>query len=83
MVTNLMRTAKDDSDSLFDKMSPQVATADQRFNSLSLPTSDLSPEAQLDMNVSEKNYVSATHWTAILKNVGLSREHLKFIADYA
>lgn len=69
MVTNLMRTAKDDSDSLFDKMSPQVATADQRFNSLSLPTSDLSPEAQLDMNVSEKHYVSATHWTAILKNI--------------
>ena len=67
-----MRTTKEDSESRRDKVSPQVATADQGFDNLSPPLPDLSPEAQLDMNVSEKTYVSATHWTAILKNVGVS-----------
>lgn len=84
MVTDLMRTAKEDSESHRDTVSPQVATADQGFNNLSPPPPDLSPEAQLDMNVSEKKYVSATHWTAILKNVGVSRSRkLQYIADYA
>lgn len=73
MVTSLMRTTKESSESLRDKMSPQVATTDQRFDDLLPQTSNLSPDARSNMNGSDGNYVSATHWTAILENVGFSR----------
>ena len=35
------------------------------------------------MNVSERNYVSATHWTAILDNVGVpcSSRVFRYLAD--
>ncbi|KAF6241377.1 hypothetical protein HO173_000087 [Letharia columbiana] len=69
MVTSLMRTTKEDSEILRNEMSPQAVIADQRFNNLPPPTSDSSPEAQLNMNGPERSYVNATHWTAILENI--------------
>lgn len=73
MVTSLMRTTKEDSEILRNEMSHQAVIADQRFNNLPPPTSDPSPEALLNMNGPERSYVNATHWTAILENVGVSR----------
>ena len=72
MITSLMRTTKEDSEGRSDKSSPRFWTAEQRFTNLSPPASDSSLEAQLNPSVSEKNYVSATHWTTILENVGVS-----------
>lgn len=69
MVTSLMRTTREGSDVRLDGMPLQAANADQLFNN-PLPTgSDLSQETQANTNVSETNYVNATHWTAILENV--------------
>ena len=69
MVTSLMRTTKEDSEARHNKMSISVANADQHFKNLSATASNLSPETQLNTNVSGRTYVSATHWTAILENV--------------
>lgn len=73
MVTSLMQTTKGDSESRSNNTTPQVVTADQSFNNLSPPKSDLSPGAQSNMNTSETSYVNATHWTKILENVGFMR----------
>ena len=69
MVTSLMRTTKENLEGRRDEMSIQFGNADQRFNDPSPTGSDPSSELQLDSNVPERNYVSATHWTAILENV--------------
>lgn len=80
MVTGLMRATKEDLESRRDKTSPQVAMADQGFNNPSPPISDSTPEAQLNIIVPDRDYVSATHWTAILDNVCLP--HGKKIFQY-
>ena len=69
MITSLIQTTKEDSEVPRNRMPLQAANADQPFNNLLPTVSDLSPEIQLNTNVSERNYVSATHWTAILENV--------------
>lgn len=71
MVTSLMRSTKGDSDSNRDKMAPSGATAAQGYG-VALPSSDISPEALLNINVSERNHVNPTHWTKILENVSVS-----------
>ena len=73
MVTSIMRATKEDLESRRDRTSPQVAMADQDFNNLSPPISNSTPEARLNIIVPERDYVSATHWTAILDNVCLLR----------
>ena len=71
MVTSLMRT-REDSKSHGENMTTHMSIADQCFDELSPPTSVSSEEA-LESNPSGRTYVSATHWTAILKNVSVSR----------
>ena len=71
MITSLIRTTKEESESRSDNTSPQVATANQCSNNLPPPSSSFSPEEQSSMNSTEQSYVSATHWTAILENVGV------------
>ena len=71
MVTSLMRTTKDDPKIHGENVSTNVSIADQCFDELSPPTSDSSQEAYLNSKLSERTYVSATHWTAILKNVSV------------
>lgn len=81
MVTSLMRSTKGNSISNSDKMAPSVATAEQGFDGVSLPSSVLSPEALLNMNVSERNHINPTHWTKILENVSvLPGGKLRYIA---
>jgi hypothetical protein len=55
------------------------ATVDQRLKGLSVhrspqaPESSLSSGGHLDIHGSETNYLGATHWIAILENVGIPR----------
>ena len=67
MVTSLMRITNEDPNSRGENMSTHMSIADQCFNDLSPPNSDSSHEAYSYSSFSERNYVSATHWTAILK----------------
>lgn len=69
MVTSLMRIIKEDSESRRDKMSLQVGNSNQHLDNPSTTGSDLSPDLQLNTNISEREYISTTHWTAILENV--------------
>ena len=71
MVTSLMRTTREDSEVRRDGTPLQAANANQLFNNPMPTSSDLSREIQPTTNVSETDYVSATHWTAILENVGI------------
>ena len=73
-----MRATKIDLESRRDRTSPQVAMADLHFKNPSPPISDSIPEAQLNIIVPERDYVSATHWTAILDNVCLLRGKKRF-----
>ena len=73
MVTSLMRITKEDPKSHGENMSTHMSIVDQCFDDLSPPNSDSSHEAYSNSNFSERNYVSATHWTAILKNVSILR----------
>ena len=73
MVTSLMRTTKEDPKRHGENMSTHMSIADQCFNGPSPPISNSSQEAYFDSNLSERTYVSATHWTAIFKNVSVSR----------
>ena len=73
MVTSLMRTTREDPKSHGESMTTHMSVADQCFDELSPPTSVLSEEAFSSSNLSGRAYVSATHWTAILKNVSVSR----------
>ena len=77
MVTSLMRTTRRYPKSHGEHMTTHMSVADQCFEELSPPTSVSSEEAFLDSNLSERTYVSATHWTAILKNVSFSRCNLR------
>lgn len=74
MVTSLMQTNKEGSESGSVNISPHNATVDQRFNKLSvhsLPQTFVrSSIGHLDVNCSETNYLGATHWATILENVG-------------
>ena len=72
MVTSLMRTTEKDPMTHDEDMSTHMSIADHYLDDLSTPTSDSSQEAYSNSNYSGKTYVSATHWTAILKNVSVS-----------
>ena len=76
MVTSLIQTNKEGSESRSDKTSHD-GTSDHILDNASIHSSpqisDLSSRGYLSMNVPEKEYVNATHWTAILENV---RSHL-------
>ena len=77
MVTSLMRTTRKDTKNLGENMTTHISIADQCFDELSPPTSVSSEEA-LDSNLLGKTYVSATHWTAILKNVSVSQCNIRW-----
>ena len=75
MVTSLMRTNKEGSESGSVKIPLHNATVDQCFDNLSVrslpPTFETSSTGHLDVNGSETNYLGATHWATILENVGV------------
>lgn len=77
MVTSLIQMNKESSESGSDKTSFHIKTGDGIPDHESVhsspQTSDLSVEGQMSMKPSEKVYVNATHWTAILENVGRPR----------
>ena len=76
MVTSLIQTNNESFESRTDRTSFHIKTGDgisdhESFNS-SPQTSEMSSEGHMSMKPSEKVYVNATHWTAILENVGHS-----------
>ena len=76
MVTSLIQMNKESSESGCDKTSFHIKTGDGNSDHDSVNSSrqisELSFEGHLSMKPSEKVYVNATHWTAILENVGRS-----------
>ena len=74
MVTNLIQTNKDRFESRSDKAASHSGMSDQNLDDISdyssPQTSVSSTRAHPSMNGTEKEYVNATHWTAILENVG-------------
>ena len=77
MITSLIKTNEVSSDSRSEKTSFHNKTGDGISDHASLhsspQTSELSSEGHLNMKPPEKVYVNATHWTAILENVGSRR----------
>ena len=71
MVTSLMRTTKEDPKTHGEHLYTHMPIADQCLDNLSPPASDSSQEEYSNSNVSKRTYISATHWTAILKNVSV------------
>lgn len=69
MITSLMCSTKEISEDRRDTLALQNGNANQPFNNYLPKGSDLSPELQLSTNIPERDYVSTTHWTAILENV--------------
>ena len=74
MVTSLIQTNEESFESRSNKTSFQNMTGDGIPDHASVnsspQTSELSSEGHLNMKPPEKVYVNATHWTAILENVG-------------
>ena len=75
MVTGLMRTSSEGTESRSDKPLPFDVAVDHCLQDLSiespLQTSKSSLKGHLDVNGSETNYLGATHWATILENVRL------------
>lgn len=75
MVTSLMQTNEQDSEHHSEKKSPQHVRIDQRLRELSVHNppkiSETSLRGHLDVHGSETNYLDATHWVTILKNVSV------------
>ncbi len=74
MVTSLMQTTKADSETGGNQASTRCRTVDESLNRLSIHNStqpsEGAPGGHLSVNDSETNYLGATHWEAILENVG-------------
>ena len=74
MVTSLIQTDKDWSETRSDKAPLENGTDNQKRDEASIHSSpqlsEPSSSAHPYMKVSARGYVSATHWTTILENVG-------------
>ena len=85
MITSLIKTNQVSSESRSDKTSFYNETSDGISDHASVhsspQTSELSSEGHLSMKPQEKVYVNATHWTAILENVGSRRSRRIFNAE--
>lgn len=85
MVTSLMPTTKEDSHNRRDNGPLHHEIDDQRLSGASIysspPTSGSSSGWSPNVNSSERAYVSATHWTTILENVGVASSGKFEIAD--
>ena len=77
MVTSLIQTNEESSERRSDKTLFHDKTGDGIPNHASLHSSpqisELSSEGHRNVKPPEKVYVNATHWTAILENVGCPR----------
>ena len=74
MVSSLIQKNEEGSESCSNNTSRHNGTSGSNFDDASSDSSPQSSEPSsrrtLNLNVPEKGYVNATHWTAILDNVG-------------